>query len=50
MRETLAGSLSYGTQMNRVFGNGWASVDDVVRVSVADWDNMRMELPRARLD
>lgn len=50
MREVLAGSLSYGTQMNRVFGNGWASVDDVVRVRMADWDNMRMELPRAGLD
>ena len=30
-REVLAGSLTFGTQMNRVFGNGWLTVDDVVR-------------------
>ena len=37
-REVLAGSLSFGTQMNRVFGNGWLTVDDVVRARQPDWE------------
>lgn len=41
-REVLAGSLSYGTQMNRVFGNGWLTVDDVVRAPWVGWDNIGM--------
>ncbi|MCA9859179.1 MAG: ATP-binding cassette domain-containing protein, partial [Thermomicrobiales bacterium] len=38
-REVLAGSLSFGTQMNRIFGNGWLTVDDVLRDRLPDWDN-----------
>lgn len=43
-REVLAGSLTFGTQMNRVFGNGWLTVDDVVRAPVPDWDNASIEI------
>ena len=43
-REVLAGSLTFGTQMNRVFGNGWLTVDDVVRAPVPDWDNASIEM------
>ena len=49
-REVLAGSLTFGTQMNRVFGNGWLTVDDVVRVPRADWDNRLMEVRHAGMD
>jgi energy-coupling factor transport system ATP-binding protein len=49
-REVLAGSLMFGSQMNRVFGNGWLTVDDVVRVAVADWDNARMNTRPAGMD
>jgi energy-coupling factor transport system ATP-binding protein len=46
-REVLAGSLTFGTQMNRIFGNGWLTVDDVVRAPLPDWDNARMETLRS---
>lgn len=49
-REVLAGSLSFGTQMNRVFGNGWLTVDDVVRGGVEDWDTMLTNERFARMD
>ncbi len=49
-REVLAGSLTFGTQMNRVFGNGWLTVDDVVRAPLPDWDNARMETLRPGRD
>jgi len=49
-REVLAGSLTFGTQMNRVFGNGWLTVDDVVRVPLPDWDNARVETLRPGAD
>jgi energy-coupling factor transport system ATP-binding protein len=42
-REVLAGSLSFGTQMNRVFGNGWLTVDDVVRARQPDWETTLMD-------
>ena len=48
-REVLAGSLTFGTQMNRVFGNGWLTVDDVVRTRIPDWDNAVVQ-PRFGLD
>jgi energy-coupling factor transport system ATP-binding protein len=41
-REVLAGSLTFGTQMNRVFGNGWLTVDDVLRERGLDWDTTPM--------
>jgi energy-coupling factor transport system ATP-binding protein len=49
-REVLAGSLTFGTQMNRVFGNGWLTVDDVVRGPVPDWDNAHVEMRRPGMD
>ncbi|HET9661300.1 MAG TPA: ATP-binding cassette domain-containing protein [Thermomicrobiales bacterium] len=49
-REVLAGSLTFGTQMNRVFGNGWLTVDDVVRVPLPDWDNARVEMRRSGME
>ena len=49
-REVLAGSLTFGTQMNRVFGNGWLTVDDVVRAPLPGWDNARMETLRPGRD
>lgn len=49
-REVLAGSLTFGTQMNRVFGNGWLTVDDVVRGPMPDWDNVRMESLRPGME
>jgi energy-coupling factor transport system ATP-binding protein len=49
-REVLAGSLTFGTQMNRVFGNGWLTVDDVVRVPLPDWDNACVETLRPGTD
>lgn len=50
VREVLAGSLTFGTQMNRVFGNGWLTVDDVVRGLGPDWDNMMVELRRSGME
>jgi energy-coupling factor transport system ATP-binding protein len=49
-REVLAGSLTFGTQMNRVFGNGWLTVDDVVRDAVPGWENARMDARHAGMD
>jgi energy-coupling factor transporter ATP-binding protein EcfA2 len=49
-REVLAGSLTFGPQMNRVFGNGWLTVDDVVRGALPDWDNSRRETVRSGMD
>jgi energy-coupling factor transport system ATP-binding protein len=49
-REVLAGSLTFGTQMNRVFGNGWLTVDDVVQRSIADWDNAHVDARAAGMD
>jgi energy-coupling factor transporter ATP-binding protein EcfA2 len=49
-REVLAGSLTFGTQMNRVFGNGWLTVDDVVHAPLPDWDNAPVEMQRLGMD
>ncbi|MEZ4529638.1 MAG: ATP-binding cassette domain-containing protein [Thermomicrobiales bacterium] len=49
-REVLAGSLTFGTQMNRVFGNGWLTVDDVLHARMQDWDTMRSDLGVVRVD
>jgi energy-coupling factor transport system ATP-binding protein len=49
-REVLAGSLTFGTQMNRVFGNGWLTVDDVVRERWPDWDTTLMDAGIARME
>ena len=49
-REVLAGSLTFGTQMNRVFGNGWMTVDDVVRGQHADWETTLMNVQFAGMD
>ncbi len=49
-REVLAGSLTFGTQMNRVFGNGWLTVDDVVRRNGADWETTLMDARFAGMD
>lgn len=49
-REVLAGSLTFGTQMNRVFGNGWLTVDDVVRDRVPNWENAFSDGQLAGLD
>jgi energy-coupling factor transport system ATP-binding protein len=49
-REVLAGSLLFGTQMNRVFGNGWLTVDDVLRDRMPDWDTMRNDVEFAGMD
>ena len=49
-REVLAGSLTFGTQMNRVFGNGWLTVDDVVRGNGADWETTLMNVQYAGMD
>ncbi len=49
-REVLAGSLTFGTQMNRVFGNGWLTVDDVVRGYGSDWETMVMDASYAGMD
>jgi len=46
----LAGSLTFGTQMNRVFGNGWLTVDDVVRGEWLDWDTTRVDARFAGMD
>jgi hypothetical protein len=46
----LAGSLTFGTQMNRVFGNGWLTVDDVLRRRGPDWDTTRMDARFAGMD
>jgi energy-coupling factor transport system ATP-binding protein len=50
MREVLAGSLTFGTQMNRVFGNGWLTVDDVLPGRGPDWDTTHMDARLAGLD
>jgi energy-coupling factor transport system ATP-binding protein len=49
-REVLAGSLTFGTQMNRVFGNGWLTVDDVVRNRMPDWDNALVDARHVGVD
>lgn len=49
-REVLAGSLTFGTQMNRVFGNGWLTVDDVLRERMPDWDTMHRNSRYAGMD
>jgi energy-coupling factor transport system ATP-binding protein len=49
-REVLAGSLTFGPQMNRVFGNGWLTVDDVVRDRMPDWDNALVDARLAGLE
>lgn len=45
-REVLAGSLTYGTQMNRLFGNGWLTVDDVLRGEPGWTDLLRVSANR----
>jgi ABC-type cobalamin/Fe3+-siderophores transport system ATPase subunit len=49
-REVLAGSLTFGTQMNRVFGNGWLTVDDVLPGRGPDWDTTHMDARFAGMD
>lgn len=49
-REVLAGSLTFGTQMNRVFGNGWLTVDDVLRGKRPDWETMLVDARFAGMD
>jgi energy-coupling factor transporter ATP-binding protein EcfA2 len=49
-REVLAGSLTFGTQMNRVFGNGWLTVDDVVRGTLSDWETTLMNAEFAGME
>ena len=49
-REVLAGSLTFGTQMNRVFGNGWLTVDDVLRGTRSGWDTTLIEAGYAGME